>query len=389
MAKSELRNKAFPWRDGNRFKLFIDGDRFFPAMLDAIAAAEGYVLLEMYLVESGMVASRFIAALIAAAERGVAVYVLLDDFGARGLQRSDRDWLQRSSITVIYFNRLRYDGLRRNFFRDHRKLLLVDGRIAFIGGMGIADQFDPPLNTEHRWRETVVSVEGPVVNDWQNLFRETWRHTDHSDLALPALANVGPGGDLWGRVNYSRGILYPEISRAAITRVRKANRRVWMTTAYFVPSMKLRRTLRRAARRGVDVRLLVAGHVTDHPAVRPAGQRFYRRLLPPGVRIFEYQPRFSHSKVLLCDQWASIGSSNLDRWTLRWNLEANQEIDDEGFADQVCAMLEDDFTHSREYTYEEWGRRPWYRRWQQRFWGWVDLWLLKHFHRTPSRRKRR
>jgi len=388
MARSEPHNTPFPWRDGNRCNLFIDGERFFPAMLDAIAAAERYVLLEMYLTESGAVANRFIAALIAAAERGVAVCLLLDDFGARGLQRADRDWLQQSRINVVYFNRLHYGSLQRNFLRDHRKLLVVDGRVAFIGGMGIADQFDPPLQPERRWRETVVAVEGPVINDWQVLFSETWRHVTDGGLALPALAVAKAVGDQWGRVNYSRGILYPEISRAVINRIRKASRRVWMTTAYFVPSMKLRRSLRRSARRGVDVRLLVAGNITDHPAVRHAGQRFYRRLLRHGVRIFEFQPRFTHSKVLLCDDWASIGSSNLDRWTLRWNLEANQEIADEAFADQVREMLEDDFRHSGECLYREWVIRPWYRRWQEGFWGRVDLWLERLFRRPPRRRPR-
>lgn len=388
MARSEPRNTLFPWRDGNRFKLFIDGDQFFPAMLDAIAAAERYVLLEMYLTESGTVANRFIAALVAAADRGVAVCLLLDDFGARGLQRTDRDWLQQSRINVIYFNRLHYDSLQSNFFRDHRKLLVVDGRIAYVGGMGIADQFAPPLRPERRWRETVVAVEGPVVSDWQDLFRETWRHVTDSGLALPALADAKAVGNQWGRVNYSRGILYPEISRTVINRIRKANRRVWMATAYFVPSMKLRRSLRRAARRGVDVRLLVAGDHSDHPAVRHAGQRFYRRLLRHGVRIFEFQPRFTHSKVLLCDEWASIGSSNLDRWTLRWNLEANQEIADAAFADQVGIMLEADFAQSRECLYSEWVSRPWYQRWKEGFWGWVDLWLLRIFHRSPRRRPR-
>ena len=145
--------------------------------------------------------------------------------------------------------------------------------------------------------------------------------------------------------------------------------------AYFVPSWKLRRALRRAARQGADVRLLLPGPETDHPAVRIAGQRYYTSLLKSDIRIFEYQPRVLHSKALICDQWVSIGSSNFDRWNLRWNLEANQAVDDEQFAEEVARMFVDDFADSAEIKLESWRRRPGYRKWRERFWGRVDLWL--------------
>lgn len=385
MSTVELDNTPFPWRDGNRFRLLMDGDQFFPAMLGAVAAAECYVLLEMYLMESGAVTDRFIAALCAAADRGVVVSILLDDFGCLRLQRVDRERLQRANISVRYYNRLRYGKLQRNFARDHRKLLLVDGRVAFVGGAGITDEFDPPLHPERRWRETMVVIEGPVVADWHALFRRNWNQMADGDLAPPRISDLAIGNQR-GRVNFSRGILHADIKRTAISRIRHAQYRVWLATAYFVPSMKLRRALRRAVRRGVDVRLLLPGDHTDHPAVRHAGRRFYRRLLHHGVRIFEYQPRFTHSKVLLCDDWASVGSSNLDRWTLRWNLEANQEVDDEAFSEQVHRMLKQDFLHSRERQYSEWTRRPWYRSWKEDFWGWVDIWMERLFRQPPPRR---
>jgi cardiolipin synthase A/B len=388
MAAFELGNTPFPWRDGNRFKLLIDGDQFYPAMLDAIAAAGTYVLVEMYLMESGYVADRFIAALLAAAARGVTVHLMLDDFGTLGLRRADRERLQRGNISVTYYNRLHYGKLQHNFSRNHRKLLLVDGRIAFVGGAGITDEFDPPLHPERRWRETMVAIEGPVVDDWQSLFLETWNHAADSGLTLPLRGDDPVAGNQRGRVNYSRGILHADIKRTVIGRIRHARHRVWLGTAYFVPSMKLRRALRRAARRGVDVRLLLPGDHTDHPAVRHAGRRFYYRLLRHGVRIFEFQPRFTHSKVLLCDEWASVGSSNLDRWTLRWNLEANQEVADAVFSDQVCEMLQLDFRLSRERLFTEWAKRPWYRRWKEDFWGRVDIWMERLFRHPLLRRPR-
>ncbi len=370
---------AFTWRDGNQFQLLIDGAAFYPAMLEAINHARQHVLLEMYLVESGHITGQFISAFCAAAARGVAVYLLLDDFGARGLKRGDRERLIAAKVKLAFFNRLHYGRLRRNFFRDHRKLLVIDGVRAFVGGAGLTDQFDTRDPSANRpWRETVAAIKGPVVADWQTLFSHTWRRYTRHELTLPP-ATAAVAGMQRGRICYTRGVTYPEIKRSAVNQVRGARRQVWLATAYFVPALKLRRALMRAARRGVDVRLLLPGPHTDHPAVRHAGRRFYSRLLRHGVRIFEYQPRFNHSKVLLCDDWVSIGSSNIDRWTLRWNLEANQEIADAGFAAEVRAMLSADLEHSKECLLPHWQNRPWFRRILERFWGAVDVGLERWF----------
>jgi cardiolipin synthase len=168
-------------------------------------------------------------------------------------------------------------------------------------------------------------------------------------------------------------------------RVRNAEQRVWLATAYFVPSRKLLRALRRAVRQGADVRLLLPGPHTDHPAIRHAGRRFYTRLLRHGVRIFEYQPRFLHTKTLLCDRWVSLGSSNFDRWNLRWNLEANQEVDDQRFADAVAVMFETDFSECIEIDLRRW-RRRWFGRLREQLWGKVDMWLESLGRRKVRRR---
>jgi phosphatidylserine/phosphatidylglycerophosphate/cardiolipin synthase-like enzyme len=383
----------FPWREGNRFELLNDGLRFYPRMLEEIGRARHYVLLEIYLFESGAVADRFIDAFVAAAGRGVAVRLLLDDFGARGLKHADRERLESGGVEVLFYNRLRYDfwtksraavqggtvggfaKLFANFARDHRKLLLVDGEVAFVGGAGITDAFDPPAHPQRRWREIMLEIHGPVVGDWQRLFAEVWNRHSASLLVLSLPLNPPATDGMAGRVTLTRAPRELEIPRALIKRVRAAERRVWIMTAYFVPSWRLRRALRRAARRGVDVRLLLPGPITDHPGVRHAGRRFYARLLAHGVRIYEYQPRFLHAKCALVDDWVSSGSSNLDRWNLRWNLEANQEIDDTRFASGVAAMFEGDFGDALECRYEVWRRRPWTARARERFWGKVDLFL--------------
>ena len=241
---------TFAWRDGNHFQLLIDGAAFYPAMLEAIAQARQYVLLEMYLVESSHITEQFITAFCEAAARGVTVHVLLDDFGARALKRADRERLIAGKIKLAFFNRLHYGRLRRNFFRDHRKLLVIDGVRAFVGGAGLTDQFDSTRPGARRpWRETVVTIAGPVVADWQSLFVHTWRRYTRHELSLPSPTPAAAGAQR-GRVCYTRGIAYPEIKRSVVNQVRAARQRVWLATAYFVPAIKLRRALIRAARRG-------------------------------------------------------------------------------------------------------------------------------------------
>lgn len=367
--------RRFPWRPDNRFTLLVDGERFYPRMLAAIAGARHYVLLEMYLFESGLIADRFIDALREAAGRGVQVFVLLDSFGAARLHHTDRERLRQAGIQVCYYNPLRLRRLHHNLPRDHRKLLLVDAECAFVGGAGITDAFAPDApHTRRAWRETLIETRGPVLEDWHALFAGVWRQYAHTPLP-PALAPDPSAGTQAGRVNYSAGPGRQELKRILLNWIRGAEHRVWIATAYFIPSLKLRRALSRAARRGVDVRLLLPGPHTDHPGVRHAGRRFYNNLLRHGVHIYEYQPRFLHQKVVVCDARVSIGSSNLDRWNLRWNLEAGQDIDAPDFTAEVIAMLEHDFQLCTRIQLERWHRRPWYRRMLEWLFGHIDRWL--------------
>lgn len=367
----------FPWREGNRFRLRVDGDDFFPAMLDAIHQAGHFIALEMYLVVSGHLLDQFIEALLSAALREVKVFLLLDDFGARGMNKHDRQRLEHCNIKLCFYNPTHYGQLRRSLFRDHRKLLLVDNHLAFVGGAGLTDNFDPQASPTDFWHDTMVEIQGPCVNDWSRLFIDNWPE-DKSELDFfnhinPAEADNGQ--PQLGRVTVTQITSRQEIKQSLIKQLNSAEHWVYLTTAYFVPSWKIRRALRKAARRGVDVRLILPGPHTDHPAIRHAGRRFYYSLLKHRVRIFEYQPRFNHSKAYLCDQWSSIGSSNLDRWNLLWNLEANQEIDDQGFANSLKQVLANDQQQCLELHYESWLQRPWHRRMLEWFWGRIDTGL--------------
>lgn len=382
---SKSRRFHFPWREGNRFDILVDGSNFLPLMLDAITSARETILLEMYLIESGSVLDRFITALLDAAQRNVQAYLLLDDYGAIGLKQRDRERLEHRNIHIAYYNRLHSHSTLQNLYRifllhqehvlyrNHRKLLLLDGQTAFVGGTGLVDEFDPPGHPEMQWRETMIRIQGPVVADWQQLFTTTWNQSTAQALSLPDI-NPGEHADAQrGRITVNDIERYSEVMLSLTSHIAHARHRVWFATAYFLPRWRIRRALKRAAKSGVDVRLLLPGPITDHPAVRYISHRLYGQLMKNGVRIFEYQPRFFHAKSVLCDDWVAIGSSNFDRWNLRWNLEANQEIIDEVVARQVKEMFEQDFSNSVEYSYEQWYRRSWFKRLLQWFWKQVEI----------------
>ncbi|MFI8579643.1 phosphatidylserine/phosphatidylglycerophosphate/cardiolipin synthase family protein [Ectopseudomonas khazarica] len=370
------RGTIYPWRAGNRFELLLDGAVFFPRMLAAIAAAAQQVEVELYLIEDGQCSERLVDALCRAAARGVRVRGLFDAYGAAGLAAPARERLLAAGVELRWYNPLRWRRGVRNFHRDHRKLVLVDGRLAYVGGTGATDEFWLPSESRSPWHEVMVEIEGPLVGDWQQLFEHQWRarfawRPQHQPLAL-SLPDCPPAGLGLGRVAYADAAQHRDILLSLLRALRGARQRVWLATPYFLPTWKIRRALRRAAARGVEVRLLLAGRHTDHPPVRFAGQRYYPKLLKAGVRIFEYQPRFLHLKMVLVDDWVSVGSCNFDHWNLRFNLDANVEALDPGFTQAVAACFIEDFAVSREITLDDWQQRPWWRRAQQRLWGWLD-----------------
>jgi len=366
----KLYNKyRFPWRNANAFHLLVDGNQFYPSMLGNIQSAEKYIFLEIYLFESGDMANRFIDSLTNAAKRGIAVYLLLDDYGSKGLLTEDKQQLTKNGVHLSLYNPFRYGHFRRSIFRDHRKILVIDGKIAYTGGAGITDEFDPAQYPRLHWHEIMIEINGENVKDWEIVFIENWNRWSEEKLQPPENNTGTSSYNQCGRVVLSRAMPNSELVRSFVHHIRNAEQRVWLVTAYFVPSWKLRRALRHTARRGADVRLMLPGPHTDHAWVRQLGQRYYERLLRSGVRIFEYQPRFLHAKVLLCDHWCSIGSSNMDRWNFIWNLEANQEIEDASFANQVMTQMETDFSDCREFNYQQWRQRPKSRRLREWFWG--------------------
>lgn len=370
----------FPWRPGNVIDLLVDGHVFFPSMLESISKAEKLVCLEMYLIQSSKLANQFIDALTAASKRGVDVRLLLDAFGSLGLAKSDLRRLRDAGAEVRFYNLLRWKPPLRNFARDHRKLLAIDGEVAYVGGVGITDDFLDTKRPERSRRETLIRVSGPVVQDWMGLFAETWAEEDGKPLPKVAASSFADPDAYQARLVYSHRLSPQEVKRSMLSEASKVRKRLWFATAYFLPSWTIRRAFRQAATHGVDVRLLLPGK-TDHPSVRYAGRRYYMRLLRAGVRIYEYNERFMHAKTVLCDDWVSIGSCNFDHWELRWNLEANQEIRDPRFASQVAEMLEEDFSRSVEIDYESWMRRSRHDRFLEWLAGLIDRIVTLMSHR--------
>ncbi|APE31438.1 cardiolipin synthase B [Halomonas aestuarii] len=367
------------WRDGNHFELLPEAALFLPAMFEAVDQARDFVLIELYLMESGRLATALTGSLLRAAERGVSVMLLLDGYGAMGLDAADRERLEAGGVALRFFNPLGLESLVRNLTRDHRKLVVVDGAQAFTGGFGAVDEF---LDA---WYEVAVRIEGPVVADWVRLFCRVWDSPMSRGPGEPTLVR---GIDLAtrrnegyrsmrGRVVWGQGYRYQAIRHSLHHRVSVSSQRLWLCTPYFVPTLTLRRRLAQAARRGVDVRLLLPGVAHDHPGVHYAGQRFYGRMLRAGVRIFEFQPSFIHAKFTLVDDWVSLGSCNFDHWSLQWNLEANQEVEDPRFAVEVADLFERNFATSHEIDPEAWSRRPRWQRLKEWLFGTLDGMLTR------------
>ncbi|WP_312930342.1 phospholipase D-like domain-containing protein [Stutzerimonas nitrititolerans] len=383
-----LTGAVFPWRSDNGFRLLIDGPEFFGAMLAAIEEAERRVDLELYLVEDGHCLDRMIQSLEAAALRGVRVRCLFDAFGCLKMGQASRERLAVAGVALRLYNPLSLRLRFRNLHRDHRKILLIDGCKGYVGGAGLTDEFWNPQKPDEHWHEVMVEMTGPLLQDWQELFDSQWVHCLKRriwQLPLPQKAPqipVRPEGAGLGRVAYSAARQHRDILHSLLRNLLYAEKRIWLATPYFLPTGKVRRALIREARRGVEVRLLLTSRNTDHPPVRYAGQRFYPRLLRAGVRIHEYQPHFSHLKMVLVDDWVSIGSCNFDHWNLRWNLEANLEAIDGPLTAQVVRSFERDFSESMEIDLTKWYGRPLHLRLYQRMWGWLDRLLVNIFNRS-------
>jgi len=355
-----MRNKKtyqYPWRYNNKLQILIDGADYFSSMLDEIKKAKSRILFEAYLFESGNIADIFITELCAAKERHVDVFVLLDEYGTKGLNKEDKEKLTSTGIELLLYNPTSFFHFGRSLKRDHRKLLTIDERIAFIGGAGITDEFTPDVTNTY-WHDVMLKVEGDVVFDLIHSFNKIWGKQKTSlDAHIEEIKNITSQNKNKTRILISAGTQKNEIIRAIIARIRSSKKQVWLTSPYFISSWKIRRALRYAAKKGIDVRLIFPGPYSDHKWITYGIRRYYQRLLKANIAIYEFQPRFSHAKIILCDDWFTLGSSNLDLWNQFLNLDMNIEVYDEQSHQQIIKLFNSDFAKSTLIILNQWNTR--------------------------------
>ncbi|MGB6222252.1 cardiolipin synthase [Haloferula sp.] len=354
---------GLPFTQGNELELLIDGEETFDVLFKHIASAENYLLVNFFIVKNDRVGRRFKQALIERAKAGVRVFFLFDEVGSHKLSRSYLNEMKAVGIECHSFgmNRHWWSRLQLNF-RNHRKIVVIDGETAFLGGLNVGDEY---LGQDERfgaWRDTHMRVSGPAVLAVQLVFLEDWNWAASEILELewdadPTAANqnaaiipTGPAdpGDSWQLI----------VAEAANT----AQEKLWITSPYFVPDDGVLTALQTAAIRGVDVRILLP-EKPDHRLVWLSSFSFYEDTVPYGIKLMRYQRGFLHQKVMLVDdRYAFVGTANLDNRSFRLNFEITALSTDPAFIDEVGHMLVIDFEHSRQVKVSEFtDRRFWFR----------------------------
>jgi len=355
---------AKPIHRGNAVTLYFDGDRAFSAMCAAVASAREEVLLEAYILKDDAAGREFVGVLEAAARRGVAVRVLADAFGSSATRRSFWRQMEEHRVDVRLYHPL-FPYLWYQPYRDHRKILAVDRRVAFTGGMNIGEEYGSsvgPSSHGRAWRDTHARVEGPAAWEMAVVFREGWEGAGGAPfeippLALPADEAAPPEGASVLVLDSAPGRGHEETASVLAATIAGARERFWLTNAYFAPRRGALPLLAHAARRGVDVRLLLPG-VSDVPLVRHAGHGSYRDLLGSGVRIFEYETSVLHAKTFVADGYVSmVGSTNMDFRSFHFNAECNVVALDAGVARSLEVRFEADLASATEITLADWERR--------------------------------
>ncbi len=347
---------------GNQVELIQDA-AFFDAIEAGIRDARRTVHLETFLWHHGEAADRVAAALAEAACRGLAVRVLLDAGGTFRSRKAAMRRMREAGCDVRRFHRLRVGNLGRLNIRDHRKIIVLDGRIAFVGGHCVTDHWLKDQEDFPRFRDITARITGPVVADVQSCFFENWTEVTGELLNGPGcFPELEPTGDVIAHVAYVKPDQTPSsVQVLHHLAIGHAKRRIRMQNPYFIPGRSAVKALASAARRGVDVRLMVpALKATDSPLATRAGHRFFRLLLEAGVRIFAYQPTLLHQKVLVVDGiWAGLGSSNFDDRSFEINDEITIGYADERIARELEDIFERDRKQCEEITLDTWNRRPW------------------------------
>ena len=355
---------------GNRLGVLKNGDEIFPAMLAAIRSATTTITFETYIYWSGDIGREFTQALSDRARSGVKVHVLLDWVGSAKMDDALLDTMRSAGVQVYKFHRPHWSNLGRMNNRTHRKLLVVDGRIGFTGGVGIATLWTGAAQDPDHWRDTHFQVEGPVVAQMQAVFLDNWIKVSgdvlHGPAYFPLLAAVGSSLAQMFSSSPSGGS--ESMQLMYLLAITAASRSIDLSAAYFVPDELSSNALVAAMKRGVKLRIIVPGPHIDSETVRSASRARWGPLLAGGALIAEYQPTMYHCKVMVVDDLlVSVGSTNFDNRSFRLNDEATLNILDAEFAAQQTRIFNDDLRLSRPVSFAEWRDRPWSEQLAERF----------------------
>ena len=350
-----------PITNGNRFEALYNGDQIFPPMLAAIRGARQSITFETYIYWSGDIGRAFADALAERARAGVKVHVLLDWLGSAKMDEAFLREMQDAGVEIRKFHKPDWYDIARMNNRTHRKLLVVDGRIGFTGGVGIAPNWTGSAQDAEHWRDSHFKVEGPVVAQMQAVFMDNWVKVSgdvlHGRRYFPPVEPMGEGRAQMFSSSPSGGS--ESMHLMYLLSIAAATRTIDLSSAYFVPDDLTVDALVAAMRRGVRVRIITPGPIIDSQTVRGASRASWGPLLEAGAQISEYQPTMFHCKVFTVDGLlVSVGSTNFDNRSFRLNDEANLNIYDEDFAAAQTAQFEADLKQSRQLTLAAWRDRP-------------------------------
>ncbi|HKQ23105.1 MAG TPA: phospholipase D-like domain-containing protein [Burkholderiales bacterium] len=355
--------------DGNQVTTLLNGDQIFPSMLQAIRGAKSTVTFETYIYWSGSIGKEFADALSDRARNGVSVHVMLDWVGSQKMDEPALDQMREAGVEIEKYHPPRWYTLNRLNNRTHRKLLVVDGRIGFTGGVGIADNWTGHAQDAEHWRDTHYRIEGPAVAQMQAAFTDNWTKVTgkvlHTADYFPPLLPAGPQFAQIFQSSSEGGA--ESMHLMYLLSIAAAAKSIHLSMAYFVPDEVTRETLIGALDRGVKVQIILPGPIRDAKLVGEASRAGWGELLERGAEIYEYQPTMYHCKVLTVDGlWTSVGSTNFDSRSFRLNDEANLNVYDREFAQHQITNFEEDLKRSRRVTYDEWKARPWIEKLRQK-----------------------
>jgi cardiolipin synthase len=357
-----------PFIPGNRIDILNNGDEFFPSMLEAVSGAQASITMEAYIYWAGEIGRKFADALADRARAGVRVKLLLDAIGSSDIGDDIIKTLEEAGCQIAWYNPIRWYTLGRINHRTHRKSLIIDGRVAFTGGAGIADVWLGHAQDEEHWRDIQIRLEGPAVTPLQTGFAQNWLETTHELISGPEYYPVHePAGDLRVLTIMSSPVTGASNARTLYyLSITSARRSIRIANPYFVPDPAALDTLIEAKKRGVDVRIMVAGRHNDNWLSRRNAVRLYGRLLDAGIEILEYEGTLLHHKTMVVDGlWATIGTTNFDSRSFAHNEENNVCFYDRQLARQLDGIFEEDARRCTRITLEAWRNRGWFWKLQE------------------------